>query len=36
LADPVRELRRQQEEAIRLLQEQLGVDLGLLDERPGW
>jgi hypothetical protein len=35
-ADPVRELRRQQEEGIRLLQEQLGVDLGLLDERPGW
>jgi hypothetical protein len=35
-ADPVAQLRQQQEEGIRLLQEQIGVDLGLLDERPGW
>jgi hypothetical protein len=34
-ADPLWQLRRQQEE-IRLLQEQMGMDLGLLDERPGW
>jgi hypothetical protein len=30
----VRQLKRQQEEGIRMLQEQMGVDLGLLDERP--
>jgi hypothetical protein len=34
-ADPVRELERQQAEAVRLFQEQFGIDLGLLDERPG-
>ena len=31
-ADPVAQLRLQQEEGIRLLQEQMGMDLGLLDE----
>jgi hypothetical protein len=35
-ADPVRELERQQAEAVRMLKEQFGIDLGLLDERPGW
>jgi hypothetical protein len=34
-ADPVAQLYQQQEEDIRLIQEQMGVDLGLLDERPG-
>jgi hypothetical protein len=34
-ADPVRELQRQQAEAVRLLKEQFGIDLGLLGERPG-
>jgi hypothetical protein len=33
-ADPVRQLARQQEEAIRLLQERFGMDLGFLDQRP--
>ena len=32
-ADPVAQIYQQQEEGIRLLQEQLGVDLGLLEER---
>jgi hypothetical protein len=32
----VRELERQQAEAVRMLKEQFGIDLGQMDERPGW
>jgi hypothetical protein len=35
-ADPVWQLEHQQEEAVRMLKEQFGADLGILDQKPGW
>jgi hypothetical protein len=35
-ADPLRQFERQQAEDRRLLKEQFGIDLGQLDQQPGW